>query len=58
MSTVSHAQTVCQLRVVDVPYITREMWLICLPYVRKLRRRLREITGRTGRLWENGKSTD
>ena len=33
MSTVSCAQTVCQPRVLDVPYVTRETWVICLPYV-------------------------
>ena len=27
----------------DVPYVTRETWMTCLSYARKLHRRLREI---------------
>ena len=27
----------------DVPYITREMWMTCLSYARKLRRQLRGL---------------
>ena len=40
----------------DVPYVTRETWMICLSYIRKLHRsrQLWEITRRMGRLRENG----
>ena len=30
----SRARTVRQPRVLDVPYVTRETWVICLPYAR------------------------